>query len=118
MSVKKDYDCIVIGGGISGLYVAYRLLRSGLRVLVLEKGDRLGGRVFTFHGFDAGAGRFSSSHTLFCGLLRELGLWGKRVKNGTSVAHCYIKDGKTRVMSSIMDYDAMVLERGKNKGNV
>ena len=118
MSVKKDYDCIVIGGGISGLYVAYRLLRSGLRVLVLEKGERLGGRVFTFHGFDAGAGRFSSSHTLFCGLLRELGLWGKRVKNGTSVAHCYIKDGKTRVMTSIMDYDAMVLERGKNKGNV
>ena len=117
MIVKKDYDCIVIGGGISGLYVAYRLLRKGLRVLVLEKGDRLGGRVYTFRGFDTGAGRFSSSHTLFCGLLRELGLWGKRVKNGTSVAHCYIKDGKTRVMTSIMDYDAMVLERGKGKGN-
>ena len=115
MSVKKGYDCIVIGGGISGLYVAYHLLRNGLRVLVLEKGDRLGGRVFTFRGgmtVDAGAGRFSSSHTLFCALLRELGLWGKRVKNGTSVAHCYIKDGETRVMTSIMDYDAMVLEKG------
>lgn len=121
MSVKKDYDCIVVGGGIGGLYVAYRLLRGGFRVLVLEKGDRLGGRVFTFRGemtVDAGAGRFSSSHTLFCGLLRELGLWGKRVKNGTSVAHCYIKDGETRIMTSIMDYDAMVLERGANKGNV
>jgi hypothetical protein len=118
MSVKKDYDCVIIGGGISGLYVAYRLMRKGLRVLVLEKGDRLGGRVYTFHGFDAGAGRFSSTHTLFCGLLRELGLWGKRVKNGTSVAHCYIKDGETRVMTSIMDYDAMVLERGKDKSSV
>ena len=121
MSVKKDYDCIVVGGGIGGLYVAYRLLRGGFRVLVLEKSNRLGGRVFTFRGemtVDAGAGRFSSSHTLFCGLLRELGLWGKRVKNGTSVAHCYIKDGETRIMTSIMDYDAMVLERGANKGNV
>jgi hypothetical protein len=121
MSVKKDYDCIVIGGGISGLYVAYRLLRKGLRVLVLEKGGRLGGRVYTFRGgmtVDTGAGRFSSTHTFFCGLLRELGLWGKRVKNGTSVAHCYIKDGETRVMTSIMDYDAMVLERGKDKSSV
>lgn len=119
MSVKKDYDCIVIGGGISGLYVAYRLLRRGFRVLVLEKNNRLGGRVFTFRGgmtVDTGAGRFSSSHTLFCKLLRELGLWGKRVKNGTSVAHCYIKDGETRVMTSIMDYDAMVW--GNTKGNL
>jgi hypothetical protein len=65
---------------------------------------------------DTGAGRFSSTHTFFCGLLRELGLWGKRVKNGTSVAHCYIKDGETRVMTSIMDYDAMVLERGEGQG--
>ena len=124
MSVKKGYDCIIIGGGISGLYVAYQLLKSGIgqgpgtkgRVLVLEKGERLGGRVFTFHNgmtVDAGAGRFSSSHTLVCELLRELGLWGKRVKNGTSVAHCYIKDGKSRMMTSIMDYDAMVLETSR-----
>jgi len=118
---KKGYDCIVIGGGISGLYVAYQLLRNGLRVLVLEKGDRLGGRVFTFHNgmtVDTGAGRFSSSHPLFCGLLKELGLWNKRVKNGTSVAHCYIQDGKSRVMTSIMDYDAMVLEKGNGSKDV
>lgn len=117
MSVKKGYDCIVIGGGISGLYVAYHLLQEGFRVLVLEKGDRLGGRVFTFHNgmtVDAGAGRFSSSHTLLCGLLKELGLWGKRVKNGTSVAHCYIKGAESRIMTSIMDYDAMVLETSRD----
>ena len=118
---KKGYDCIVIGGGISGLYVAYKLLRSGLRVLVLEKGYRLGGRVFTFHNgmtVDTGAGRFSSSHPLFCNLLKELGLWRLRVKNGTSVAHCYIQDGKSRVMTSIMDYDAMVLEKGNGSKHV
>ena len=116
MSIRKGYDCIIIGGGISGLYVAYNLLRSGLRVLVLEKSDRLGGRVFTFHGgmtVDTGAGRFSSSHPLICGLLKELGLWGKRVKNGTSVAHCYIENGKSRIMTSIMDYDAMVFEKAQ-----
>ena len=38
-------DVLVIGGGISGLTAAYRLLRhSDLSVLVLEANDRVGGR--------------------------------------------------------------------------
>ena len=38
-------DVLVVGGGISGLTAAYRLLRhSNLSVLVLEANDRVGGR--------------------------------------------------------------------------
>lgn len=39
-------DVLVIGGGISGLYAAYRLLqqRPSARVFIAEAGDRLGGR--------------------------------------------------------------------------
>jgi len=39
----QDYDALVIGAGISGLYQLYRLRELGLRVLVLEAGSGVGG---------------------------------------------------------------------------
>lgn len=50
MSVEKaEYDVVVIGGGLSGLVAADRLLDAGKRVLVLEAREKLGGRVRTTH---------------------------------------------------------------------
>src|SRR6266446_6185101 len=37
------HDVIVIGGGINGLVTATLLAKSGLKTLVLERGDRVGG---------------------------------------------------------------------------
>jgi len=42
-----DYDVIIIGAGAAGLAAAAELAPSGLRVLVLEARDRIGGRVWT-----------------------------------------------------------------------
>jgi phytoene dehydrogenase-like protein len=42
-----DVDCIVVGAGLAGLACARELHRAGRRVLVLEAGDRVGGRVTT-----------------------------------------------------------------------
>ncbi len=39
----RDYDAIVIGAGISGMYQLYRLRELGIRVLVLEAGTGVGG---------------------------------------------------------------------------
>ncbi|MGE0134915.1 MAG: FAD-dependent oxidoreductase [Dehalococcoidia bacterium] len=39
----------VVGGGIGGLYAAYRLGLAGCSVTVLEQGDRWGGRIETVH---------------------------------------------------------------------
>ena len=39
----QDYDALVIGAGISGLYQLYRLRELGMRVLVLEAGSGVGG---------------------------------------------------------------------------
>ncbi|CAF0707348.1 unnamed protein product [Brachionus calyciflorus] len=46
---KYDYDIIVIGAGLSGLYSAYYLLKKckGLKILVIEGKDRVGGRTQT-----------------------------------------------------------------------
>ncbi|MDP3174147.1 MAG: NAD(P)/FAD-dependent oxidoreductase [Phenylobacterium sp.] len=42
-SSTADYDAIVIGAGVSGLYQLYKLRELGLKALVLEKGSRVGG---------------------------------------------------------------------------
>ncbi len=37
--MSNDYDVIIIGSGAGGGTLAYRLAPSGLRVLILERGD-------------------------------------------------------------------------------
>ncbi|OHV40338.1 cyclohexanone monooxygenase [Parafrankia colletiae] len=39
----RRYDAIVVGAGLSGLYSLHRLREQGLRVLVLEAADNVGG---------------------------------------------------------------------------
>jgi len=46
VSSKKDYDVIIVGAGIAGLTLGALLARrSALRVLLLEKSGRVGGRI-------------------------------------------------------------------------
>ena len=74
------YDVVIFGGGISGLYTAYSLLRQSpeLRLLLVEKQPDLGGRVYTYRDkhmvVETGAGRFSNHHKLLRKLIRELDL--------------------------------------------
>ena len=42
-AAKLDYDAIVIGAGMSGMYQLYRLRQLGLRVRVFEAGTGVGG---------------------------------------------------------------------------
>src|SRR6202049_2594644 len=41
-----DYDVIIIGAGMSGMYMLYRLRELGLRVRVFEAGTGVGGTWF------------------------------------------------------------------------
>ncbi|MEL7157699.1 MAG: NAD(P)/FAD-dependent oxidoreductase, partial [Actinomycetota bacterium] len=42
-SEHHEYDAVVIGAGVSGMYQLYRLRQMGLRALVLEAGTGVGG---------------------------------------------------------------------------
>jgi len=50
MEKKEHYDVIVIGAGIGGLAVAGLCAKEGLRTLLVEQCDRVGGRAMTFRG--------------------------------------------------------------------
>jgi cation diffusion facilitator CzcD-associated flavoprotein CzcO len=41
-----QYDVLIVGGGLSGIYSLYRMRKLGLRVKVLEAGSSEGGTWF------------------------------------------------------------------------
>jgi cyclohexanone monooxygenase len=43
---KPDYDVIIVGGGLAGLYAIWRLRKQGLKIRVYEAGDGVGGTWF------------------------------------------------------------------------
>ena len=51
--IENSADVIVIGAGVAGLAAAEKLGKAGLRVLVLEARDRLGGRVWSLPGLSS-----------------------------------------------------------------
>jgi protoporphyrinogen oxidase len=57
-----DYPVVIIGGGPAGLTAAYELMKNGVKSIVLEQSDKVGGisRTETYKGyrFDIGGHRF------------------------------------------------------------
>ncbi len=45
---------IILGGGLAGLYSAYLLKTTGYEVTIIERGERLGGRIFTYENSGLG----------------------------------------------------------------
>jgi monoamine oxidase len=79
MSLPSDVDVAIIGAGAAGLGAARALAGRGLRVIVLEARDRLGGRAFTRQLenniiFDVGCGWLhSADRNPFVDAANELG---------------------------------------------
>ncbi len=49
MTDRTHYDVVVVGAGMAGLTAARTLAEAGLKVLVVEAQDRIGGRIWTRH---------------------------------------------------------------------
>jgi oxygen-dependent protoporphyrinogen oxidase len=92
---------VVVGGGITGLVVAYLVHRAEPEwsITLVEKSDRLGGNIRTEHesGFliDAGPDSFIRTKPDALDLCRELGIDGELVGTEEAARHVYVAhDGR------------------------
>ena len=72
------YDFVIVGSGISGLNIAYQILKKNKnkKVLILEKEDKIGGRVQSVYlhndmKYESGAVRFYPQHKNLLKLLSD-----------------------------------------------
>ncbi len=70
---------IIVGAGLSGLLIAYRLKQEGIPFKILEARSRIGGRINTVYGtnhtpVEMGATWFGEQHKDLRALLEELGI--------------------------------------------
>ncbi|GHG46113.1 protoporphyrinogen oxidase [Streptomyces griseocarneus] len=88
---------VVIGGGISGLAAAHRLLEGGARVTVLEASDRVGGKLYAggIAGMpvDLGAESMLARRPEAVGLARAVGLGDRLQPPATATAGIWSRGG-------------------------
>jgi protoporphyrinogen/coproporphyrinogen III oxidase len=92
---------VVVGGGISGLAAAHRLIGAGARVTLLESSDRLGGKLHADEiagvPVDLGAESMLARRPEAVGLAREVGLAGDLQPPATARAALWTR-GRLRPM--------------------
>lgn len=100
----------IVGGGVSGLIAAYEVMRMGLRPIIFEASDRLGGRFYSyrFDGADPathpiaemGAMRFPTAGKALEYYYRKTGMWENKVafpNPGTDASPSNIVDYKGKI---------------------
>jgi oxygen-dependent protoporphyrinogen oxidase len=89
---------VVVGAGIAGLTAAYFLKQGGHDPIVLEKSDRVGGRMITdvVNGFtiDCGAQFLMTSYPILMDLVNKLGMSSNCIETSPFLAT--VRNGKIR----------------------
>ena len=104
------YDVVIVGGGIAGLTSASYLSKAGLKVLICEKENTVGGLVNSFavdgFTFDGGIRAIENSGIVFP-MLKQLGIDVEFIKNQVSVG---IGKDVVRLVSedSLKDYQFLL----------
>jgi hypothetical protein len=118
-SLNMKNDVIILGGGISGLYLGIELLKQNRKVLLLEKNSRLGGRIYTIkyenHTLESGAGRFSECHQMLFNLLKRYKLFDKKYPI-TKYADVLVSN-KKNYSTNVEDYYKLIFSKSKNYKN-
>ena len=80
---------IIVGAGITGLYLAYKLLLKGVSavdIVIFEGSDRIGGRIYTneHKGFrySVGAGRLGKKHKYVMKIIKDFKLQDQIINIG------------------------------------
>src|SRR4051812_14804287 len=96
--MKSHYDVVILGAGHNGLVAAAYLGRAGLKVLLLEKSDYVGGAATSqkvFPDYDANLSRYSYLVSLFPEkIISDLGLKLELRRRATGSFTPYVLDGQ------------------------
>src|ERR1700740_2191650 len=96
--MNLHYDVVILGAGHNGLVAASYLGRAGLRVLLLEKNDYIGGATTSqkfFPDYEARLSRYSYLVSLFPEkIIRDLGLSLELRRRTTGSFTPYIRSGR------------------------
>ena len=92
-----DYDYVIIGGGIGGLYCAERLVqkyKNTKKILLLDERSYFGGRLITNKRpiYEIGAARFNNNHKLLLKLINKYKL--HKIKLSSIVDYIYKTNNK------------------------
>jgi len=98
---------IIVGAGISGLYLAYKLLKMNHKVTIIEKQKYVGGRIYTEDieidgqrfNIEGGAGVIRNDENDILQLLQELDIPVSFWKSNTKIVYHHQKKNE------ILDYD-------------
>lgn len=73
---NRDFndEVLIIGGGVAGLYLAYKLRKSNTEYRLFEGSSQIGGRIRSYSGSDYGASLISTHHLEANKLIKEMGL--------------------------------------------
>ena len=93
----REVDTVIIGGGISGLAVAYYLNQQGVRPVLIERQPRLGGLIETRRvagcTLEAGPESFLATKPWAVELATELGLGGELIGSNDHARKTFIWKG-------------------------
>jgi len=105
----KRTEHIIIGAGITGLYLAYQLILkgvSGADIVIFEGSNRIGGRIYTneHKGFrySVGAGRLGKKHKYVMKLIKDFKLQDQIINIGKNTN--YFVEGRLMNEAELLNH--------------
>jgi protoporphyrinogen/coproporphyrinogen III oxidase len=101
----SQHDVIIAGGGISGMSLAHYCAKAGLKPLVMDKNERMGGTFNSFRKdnfwFELGAHSCYNSYGNLVDLLSDTGSLAGIIKPGKAGYRLFTADGIKSIMSQM-----------------